>query len=83
MAWKHHNSDEISTKLAAVETRLRVGAPIEEALAEIGISASTYWRWRRVFGGMNKSQMQMIKDMSLEITRLRRLVDFLAAEEVA
>ena len=39
-----------------------------------GISESTYYKWRKLYGGMGKSQLRELKAMEKENARLKRIV---------
>jgi len=40
----------------------------------MGISEQTYYRWRREYGGMDKTQARRLKELERENTRLKRIV---------
>ena len=39
-----------------------------------GISEATYYKWRKHYGGMGKSQLRELKPMEKENARLKRIV---------
>lgn len=39
-----------------------------------GITETTFYRWRRTFGGMTVSEIQRLKELEQENTRLKRLL---------
>jgi putative transposase len=39
-----------------------------------GITETTFYRWRRKFGGMTISEVQRLKELEKENTRLKRLL---------
>ena len=39
-----------------------------------GISESTYYKWRKLYGGMGQSQRRELKAMEKENARLKRIV---------
>ena len=39
-----------------------------------GISEATYYKWRKLYGGMGKSQLRELKAMEKENARLKRIV---------
>ena len=45
-----------------------------EMLEELGIARSTYYKWRRQYGGMRVSQAKRLKELEKENARLKKLV---------
>ena len=41
---------------------------------EHGIAENTFYRWRKTYGGMSVSEIQRLKDLEKENTRLKRLL---------
>ena len=44
------------------------------ACRSAGISDATYYNWRKRYGGMGKSQLQELKGLEKENTRLKSIV---------
>ena len=47
---------------------------IQALCREAGITETTFYRWRKVYGGMNVSEAQRLKELEKENTRLKRLL---------
>ncbi len=56
MAGKREKPEEIVSKLRQVEVLQGQGATIAEAVREIGVTQQTFYRWRKQYGGMQRSQ---------------------------
>ena len=41
---------------------------------EHGIGEATFYRWRKIYGGMNVQEAQRLKELEKENTRLKRLL---------
>jgi putative transposase len=41
---------------------------------EHGIAEATFYRWRKTYGGMSVSEIQRLKDLEKENSRLKRLL---------
>ena len=54
MAQKKHKPEEIVAKLRQVDVLVSQGRPAAEAIRAIGVTAFTYYRWRKEFGGLKK-----------------------------
>ncbi len=44
------------------------------ACRSAGISDATYYTWRKKYGGMGKSQLQELKGLEKENSRLKKIV---------
>lgn len=53
---------------------MRAGAALSDAIAAVGVSEATYFRWRSQYGALSADQLQMIKRLERENARLRRAV---------
>jgi putative transposase len=50
------------------------GAKVDELCRRHGISPTTYYRWRRKYGGLEVPEAQRLKKLEEENRRLKRLV---------
>ncbi len=48
--------------------------PITEICREAGIAETTFYRWRKQFGGMSVNEAQRLRDLEKENARLKRLL---------
>ena len=74
MSKKRYGSEQIITKLREVEIMLSKGSTIGEASKKIGVTEQTYYRWRKLYGGMKVEQAKRLKELEKENFRLKRLV---------
>ena len=74
MAGKREKPEEIVSKLRQVEVLQGQGATIAEAVGQIGVTQQTFYRWRKQYGGMQRSQLVRLKELEKENQRLRRAV---------
>ena len=82
MAQKKHKPEEIVSKLRQVDVLLSQGRPVAEAIRAISVTAFTYYRWRKEFGGLKSDQVKRLKDLELENARLRRAVSDLTLDKL-
>jgi putative transposase len=80
MPRKRYTPEEIIHKLREAEVLLSQNHTVQEAVRQLGISEQTYYRWRKEYGGMDKSQARRLKDLERENTRLKKLVADLALD---
>jgi putative transposase len=71
---RSYTPDQIITKLREAEILLSQGKTVIEASKQLEIREQTYYRWRRVYGGMDVTQAKQLKDLEKENTRLKKLV---------
>ena len=46
------------------------GMPIADAVRQIGVTQQTYYRWRKLYGGMGRAQLKRLKELEKENQRL-------------
>lgn len=74
MARKRHSDEDILKLLREIELKLTTGDDVASACRSVGISAATYYTWRRRFGGMNRSQLSEMKSLEKQNARLKKIV---------
>ena len=82
MAGKREKPEEIVSKLRQVEVLQGQGATIAEAVRQIGVTQQTFYRWRKLYGGMGRSQLKRLKEVEAENQRLRRAVSDLTLDKL-
>ena len=82
MATKRHKPEEIVTKLRQVEVFVGQGMARIDAIREIGAVEQTYYRWRKLYGGMGRDQVKELKRLQKENERLRRAVSGLTLDKL-
>ena len=81
MPRKRYTPEEIIHKLREAEVLLGQGYTVGEAVRQLGIAEQTYYRWRKDYGGMDKSQARRLKDLERENAQLKKLVAHLALDK--
>jgi transposase-like protein len=82
MAVKRDKPEEIVSKLRQVEVLQGQGMSVAEAVRQIGVTQQTYYRWRRLYGGMGREQLKRLKELEKENQRLRRAVSDLTLDKL-
>jgi len=49
------------------------GRSVEEISRELGINKGTFYSWRKKYGGMEVSQMKLLKELQEENSKLKRM----------
>ena len=57
------------------------GVPIAELCRKYGISQQTFYRWRRKYGGLARSELQRLKELERENNQLKKLVADLSLDK--
>ena len=81
MAGKRDKPEEIVTKLRQVEVLQRQGMAVADAVRQIGVTQQTYYRWRKLYGGMDRTQLKRLKELEKENQRLRLAVSDLTLDK--
>jgi len=55
---------------------------VAEAVRQIGVIQQTIYRWRKLYGGMGRSQLKRLKELEKENQRLRRAVSDLTLDKL-
>ena len=82
MSNKRHKPEEIVTKLRQVEVLVGQGMARIDAIREIGVVEQTYYRWRKLYGGMGRDQVKEFKRLQKENERLRRAISDLTLDKL-
>jgi transposase-like protein len=64
---------EVPRRLRGTQTIVDL-VRVSEAAKQCGIVEQTYYRWRREYGGMDKSEVRRLKELEQENARLKKLV---------
>ena len=82
MARVRYKPEEIVAKLRQVDVLTGQGKSISEAVRTIGVTDTTFFRWRAEYGGMKSDQVRRLKELELENTRLRRAISDLTLDKL-
>jgi transposase-like protein len=52
MPKKRYNAEEVIHKLREADVLLSQGHSVSQVCKQIGVAGQTYYRWRKVYGGM-------------------------------
>ena len=82
MSKKQFTIEQIITKLREAEVSLSKGATIAVVCRSLGVTEQTYYRWRKLYGGIRKDQAKRLKELEQENARLRRAVSDLTLDKL-
>ena len=81
MGRKINSPEQNVRKLRQAEVLISQGNTISQASRQLGITEQTYYRWRKLYGGMQVSQAKRLKELENENTRLKKLVADLSLDK--
>jgi len=74
MPRKKHNAEQIISILRQVEVEQAKGRSVEDVCREVQITAFTYYRWRKMYGGLKMDQAKKFKDLERENAQLKKVL---------
>ena len=74
MARKRYGPEQIIRKLREAEVELAKGQTVGAMCKKLGVTANTYYRWRKEYGGLRVDQAKRLKELERENARLKRLL---------
>lgn len=82
MAKRKYSSEEIIHKLREADVLLGQGKSIAETCKQVGVTDQTYFRWRKLYGGLKVDQAKRLKELETENQRLKRAVAELTVDKI-
>ncbi len=82
MARRKFTAEQIIGHLRTIEVFISQGKTVGQGCREAGIGEQTYYRWRKEYGGMHKSQARKMKDLEKENSRLKKAVAELTIDKL-
>jgi putative transposase len=61
-------------QIVAVLKQVELGLPVADAIRQVGISEQTFYRWKKLYGGLQSDQVRELKQLQEENARLKRVV---------
>jgi transposase-like protein len=71
---KRRNPEQAIRALAEGESILAAGNSLSEVYQRLGITESTWMRWRQQYGGMKSEEAKRLRDLEIENRRLKELL---------
>ena len=82
MPRKRHSAEEIVAKLRQADVLLAQGQTGLDVARVLGVTETTYYRWRSEYGGLKGDQVKRLKELEQENTRLRKAVAELTLDKL-
>jgi putative transposase len=71
---QRHTPEQIISKLREAEVKLAKGTAIAQVCKDLGVTETTYYRWRKEYGGLKVDRARRLKELEKENARLKRLL---------
>jgi putative transposase len=78
MKKSRYTEEQIAYALRQAET----GTPVAEVLRKMGISEQTFYRWKKLYGGMGVAEVRRLKQLEEENRKLKQLVADLSLDKI-
>jgi len=77
MKKSRYTDEQIAFALRQAET----GTPVKEVIRKMGISEQTFYRWKKLYGGLGPSEVRRLKQLEEENRRLKQMVADLSLDK--
>ena len=81
MSRKRYTSEQIISMLREAEVALAQGQSVGQACRTLGVSAQSYDRWCKEYGGLRTDRAKRLKDLEKENSRLRKALSDLTLDK--
>jgi putative transposase len=61
-------------QIVAVLKQVELGLTVADATRQLGISEQTFYRWKKLYSGLQSDQVRELKQLQEENARLKRVV---------
>jgi cell division protein FtsB len=78
---KRYTAEQIIHILREIDVLSSNGHSLQMACKQAGISEQSYYRWRKIYGGLRVDQAKKLKEIEAENVRLKKLVADLSLRE--
>jgi putative transposase len=68
-------------QMMAVLKQAEVGVPVGEVCRQAGITEQTFYRWKKMYVGLEVDQVRQLKQLQEENARLKKLVAELSLDK--
>jgi putative transposase len=69
-------------QIVAALKQVELGMTVADATRQLGISEQTFYRWKKIYAGLQPDQVRELKQLQEENARLKRLVADLSLDKI-
>jgi putative transposase len=77
MKKSRYADEQIAFALRQAET----GTPVKEVIRKMGIAEQTFYRWKKLYGGLGPSEVRRLKQLEEENRRPKQMVADLSLDK--
>ncbi len=77
MKKSRYTDEQIAFALKQAET----GIPVAEVIRRMGVSEQTFYRWKKLYGGLGVGELRRLKQLEEENRKLKQLVADLSLDK--
>jgi putative transposase len=71
------------TQIVAILQQADAGLTVRDLCRQNGISETTYYKWKTKYGGLEASDLKRLREMEVELNRLKKMYADLSLENNA
>lgn len=71
------------TQIISILKQADAGVPVKDICRQAGISTAAYYQWKSKYGGLEASELRLVKELEAENAKLKRMYAELALDNVA
>ena len=68
-------------QIVTVLKQAEMGMPVADLVRQVGISEQTFYRWKKLYAGMEGGQVRELRQLQEENARLKKLVAELSLDK--
>jgi len=68
-------------QVVSVMKQAELGMPVADIIRQVGISEQTFYRWKKLYAGLQSDQVRELKVLQDENARLKKLVAELSLDK--
>ena len=68
-------------QIVAILKQADLGMPVADLVRQVGISEQTFYRWKKLYSGLESDQVRGLKQLQDENSRLKKLVAGLSLDK--
>jgi putative transposase len=80
-SWDMKKSRYTEEQIAFALKQAETGTPVAEVIRRMGVSEQTFYRWKKVYGGLGVGELRRVKQLEDENRKLKQLVADLSLDK--
>lgn len=68
-------------QIVTILKQAELGMPVADVIRQVGISEQTFYRWKKLYSGLQSDQVRELKQLQEENSRLKKLVAELSLDK--